>query len=104
MQSRRQAQRSGILKLNGGAARLLPEGPEESRAGADGAFGPNAPAMAGDDALNRGETDAGPRELLARMQALERHEQFMSERHVEARAIVAHEISNQLFVFARRAE
>lgn len=38
---------------------MLPKGPEESRARADGALGPNASAMARNSALDGGQTDSG---------------------------------------------
>src|SRR5262249_40455002 len=53
---------------------------------------PDATAMTRDDALDRDEPDAAARELCFGMQALERHEQLVCVLHVEADAIVAHEV------------
>jgi len=50
--------------------------------------------MAANDALDRGEPDAGSLELLGGVQALKHSEELARIGHVEAGAVVAHEIGN----------
>ena len=54
------------------------------------ALGPDAAAVALDDAVDGGQTDAGPLELGRLVQALERREEAVGVLHVEAGAVVAH--------------
>jgi len=56
------------------------------------AFGPDPAAVPVDDALHRGKPDAVPGELPLRMQTLERTEEPVGVRHVEARAVIPHEV------------
>ena len=57
-------------------------------------FGPDAAAMPLDDALHNRQPNAGAFLIFGSMQALEHAEQFTRVLHVEANAIVAHEIHN----------
>ena len=68
-----------------------PEGEVERRALAGNGVGPVPPAMALDDATDRGEADARPFELVRPVQALEGEEELRLEERVEADAVVAHE-------------
>ena len=54
-------------------------------------FGPDMPAMLADDAVHRGQPDAGALELLGPMEALEHAKQLVGVFHVEANAVVADE-------------
>ena len=56
------------------------------------AFGPDAPAMAGDDAVDDRQADAGAFEIVGAMQALEHAEEFLRVALVEADAVVADEV------------
>src|SRR5690242_9403345 len=71
---------------------------EEYRPVADLGLGPDAPAVTVDDALDRRQTDAGPRIVARRVQALERPEELVRISHVEARAVVAYEESRPSLV------
>src|SRR5581483_8081297 len=64
----------------------------EGRAFVHLAFGPDAPAVAADDALHGRQADACAFKLLAVVQALKSPEQFVDVGHIEARAIVADEV------------
>src|SRR5215470_4332417 len=55
------------------------------------AFGPDAPAVPVNDALDRRQTDPGARELGGGVEALERPEELVRVGHVEADAVVANE-------------
>ncbi len=64
--------------------RLLPvQGEVEGGAAADGAFGPDSPAVAFDDPPDAGQADAGAGELGNRVEPLERLEQFVREGRIE---------------------
>src|ERR1044071_3572853 len=56
-------------------------------------FGPDAAAVAGNGALHDGQAHARALELLGAMQPLEHAEKFAGVFHVEARAVVFHEVS-----------
>src|SRR5690606_7558033 len=60
---------------------------------------PDAPAVAIDDALHRGEANARAGEFVHAMQALEGAEQLVGVLHIEAGAIVAHEVHLPRAVF-----
>src|SRR5262245_46631147 len=62
----------------------------EGRAAVDHPFAPHTATVPFDDPPHGGQTDAGPIELLARMQALEDAEQFFRVRHVESDTVVAY--------------
>src|SRR5262245_12629808 len=64
----------------------------ERRALIDGAFGPDAASVTRDDALDGGEANAGPGEVLLRVEALERAKQLGCELHIEPGAVIAHEV------------
>src|SRR4051794_30869743 len=64
---------------------------EERRALAGPALGGDRSTMALDDPLHRCEPDAGAGEVARARQPLERPEQLVILRHVEADAVVAHE-------------
>src|SRR5690242_7489997 len=64
---------------------------EEDRPLAGLGLGPDAPAVTVDDALDRRQTDAGPRIVARRVQALKCPEELACVGHVEAGAVVAHE-------------
>ena len=53
-------------------------------------FAPDLTAVAAHDAPNRSQADAGAREIVRTVQALEHAEQPVCEAHVEAGAVVAH--------------
>src|SRR5580704_17810345 len=65
---------------------------EECRSLVDTGFRPDVSAVATDDPLDGGESDPGSLEFLNGMQALKHAEELSGMRHVEAGAIVAHEI------------
>src|SRR5690349_3499022 len=79
------------------------QGEKEGRPAVDGALGPDAAAVARDDALGGREADPVAGEFGRAMQALERREQVAGEGHVEARAVVAH-VADQLVALDLRAE
>src|SRR5580658_4340937 len=66
------------------------QGEVEGSATADGAFGPDSPAVAFDDPPDAGQADAGARELGNRMEPLERLEQLAHKGGIEAGPVVAH--------------
>jgi hypothetical protein len=66
------------------------QGEVEGSAAADGAFGPDSPAVAFDDPPDAGQADAGARELGNRMEPLERLEQLARKGRIEAGPVVAH--------------
>ena len=55
----------------------------------DGAFGPDAAAVAFDDPLDAGQADAGAGEVGDRVEPLERLEQLGGEGGIEAGPVVA---------------
>jgi len=55
-------------------------------------LGPNSTAMALDDPLHDGESDAGSLILFGRMQSLKHAKQFVGIPHVKADTVVFHEI------------
>ena len=61
----------------------------KARAAAGFGFGPDVAAMAAHDALHRRQADAGAREVVGAVQALEHAEQAVGVAHVEAGAVVA---------------
>src|SRR5262245_42575535 len=65
--------------------------------------GPDAAAVAADDALRGGEADAGALELLDGMQALEWAEELVGIRQVEAGTVVAN-VEHDLAVAAAATE
>src|ERR1043165_2680838 len=64
----------------------------EGRARADLALGPDAPAVAADDALDGRQAHARPPELARAVETLERAEQLCGLGHRETRAVVAGEV------------
>src|SRR5438093_11520588 len=60
----------------------------ERRALADRPLRPDSPTMPEDDASHSRESDAGAFVLLDAVQTLERSEQFMRVRHLEACAVI----------------
>src|SRR5687768_2968659 len=72
--------------------RGLSEREEERGALADLTVGPDRAAVALDDPLDRGQTDAGALELARRVQALKGCEHLRGLRGVETRAVVADEV------------
>src|SRR5580692_12400800 len=80
-----------IGRGGGGASGCLCRVKREVEGGAlvDGAFGPDAAAVAFDDPLDAGQADAGAGELGDRVQPLERLEQLAGEGGVEAGPVVA---------------
>src|SRR5688500_9566739 len=81
----------------------LGEGEVERRPLAHGAFGPDAAAVAAQDALNRGEPHAGALELLLGVETLESVEELIGVGGVEAGAVVAHMV-DAIVAFALPAE
>src|SRR5258706_7097761 len=75
-----------------GRSRVGPHREEHSGAAIGCTLDPHVPLVTLDDALHGREPDAGALELLLRMHALKRREQFPGVAHVEARTVVAHEI------------
>ena len=57
-------------------------------------LGPDPATVFVDDALNGGQAQAVPGKLLCSMQAVQHAEEFVPALHVEADAVVAHEIDN----------
>src|SRR6185295_4548468 len=70
----------------------------ERRAAIGRGFGPDFPAVALEDALHDRQPDAAALEFRLAMQALERAEQLRRVLHVEADAVVAHEVGLLLHV------
>src|SRR6185369_12573867 len=70
----------------------------KGRAFVDFAFRPNSTAVTTDNALDRGESDAGAFELGHVMQALKHAEQFARVGHIEAGAVVTDEIHRRAVV------
>src|SRR3989454_6337151 len=70
---------------------LASQGEVERRPAVHRSLRPHAAAMAVHDALHRGESYARALELDGRVEALERAEQLLGVRHVEARAVVPDE-------------
>src|SRR5687767_9473724 len=66
----------------------LSEGEEERGAAAHLGFRPDAPAVARDDTLDRGQPDPGAFELTRAVEALKYSEQLRGKLHVETSAIV----------------
>ena len=60
----------------------------------DLALGPHAAAVAVNDALHRGEANAGAGKICRRVQPLEGAKELAGVSHVEARAVVADEKGN----------
>src|SRR5216117_2490007 len=75
----------------GGLLRSERKREEEDGAPADLRFGPDAPAVPVHDALHGREPDAGSGIFGCGMQPLERAEELVGIRHVEARSVVADE-------------
>src|SRR3989449_7677972 len=65
----------------------------EFRSLADFRLGPDAPAVARDDALDDREADAGAGKLVLPVQALKDAKQLVVVAHVEARAVIAHAVN-----------
>src|SRR5437588_3531784 len=65
----------------------------ELRSPAEFRLGPDASAVARDDALDDREADAGAGKLVLPMQALKDAKQLVVVAHVEARAVVAHAVN-----------
>src|SRR5580658_7783630 len=83
----------------GGARQRQPSsGQSEVEGGAlvDGGFGPDAAAVAEDDALDDGEADAGAFVLFGSVHPLEDAEEASGVLHLEASAVVAHKINKLL--------
>ena len=53
---------------------------------------PDAPAVTVDDALDGCQPDAGAGKFTRRVQALERAEEFVCVRHIEASAVIFYEV------------
>ena len=68
------------------------QGEIEGGALIDLGFGPDAAAVAVQDALHQGQADAGALVIFHRMQALEDAKQLVGVLHVEADAVIADEI------------
>src|SRR5229473_8640756 len=66
---------------------------KEFRSLADFRLGPDASAVARDDALDDREADAGAGKLVLSMQALKDAKQLVVVAHVEARTVVAHAVN-----------
>lgn len=76
--------------------RTVPSGPErevESRSRIDGCFGPDAAAVAMNDALHGREADARAGKFCLAMQTLEWAEQLAGIAHVESGAVITDEIA-----------
>src|SRR5207249_5349658 len=65
------------------------------------AFGPDPATVLVDDALHGGQAQAVPGKLVCAMQAMEHAEEFVPVAHVEADAVVAHEIDNAFLGLTR---
>src|SRR2546426_12760462 len=66
---------------------------KEFRSLADFCLGPDAPAVARDDALDDREADAGAGKLVLPMQALKDAKQLVVVAHVEARTVVGQAVN-----------
>src|SRR5258706_10320667 len=64
------------------------------------ALGPDPAAMAGHNALNRGQSDTGTLECFWEVQALEHAEQFVHVFHVKTHAIVSDEHHDLILISA----
>ena len=73
------------------------DGEVQSCALADCAFDPHSALVAADDSLNCGQADSRSGELTVAVQALEGAEQTVYIGHVEAGAVVAHEVDGAIF-------
>ena len=73
----------------------------EGRAFARLRLGPDPATVFVDDALHGGQAQAVPGKLVCAMQAMEHAEEFVPVAHVEADAVVLHEIDNAILVLAR---
>jgi hypothetical protein len=71
----------------GAAGGIGAEGEVERGAAVDGAFGPGAPAVAFDDAMDGGQAGAGAGELAGGVQPLEGLEQLVRIGEVEADSV-----------------
>src|SRR5438552_9025777 len=78
-----------LLSSNGPS---LPESEVDGRPLAGSADGPHPSAVPGHDALDGGQTDPDPRELVLAVQTLERPEQLVRVRHLEPRPVVPDKI------------
>src|SRR4051794_17744168 len=67
------------------------DGEVERGASIDSSFTPDFPAVAGDDALHGGQSDAGAGELAHRVQPLKGLEQTIGVFGVETGAVIANE-------------
>src|SRR5688572_25125607 len=76
-----------------GAVSSTRQGKTEFGALVDDAAGFDPAAVAFDDAAGERESDAGSHELLHAVQALEYSKQLVHVRHVEADAVVAHDVN-----------
>src|SRR5882672_658673 len=80
------------------------QGEIEDRAFVGPGLGPDAAAVAYDDALYAGEADARALELLRRVKALEYAEEPVRLAHVEARAVVLHVVDRRAARRLRRLD
>ena len=78
--------RPRVRRLRAGGR--APEGKEKGRALLDRGLGPDAPAVAVDDALHDGQPHTGALVLLGAVQPLEDAEELVRVRHIKAHAIV----------------
>src|SRR5262249_20711597 len=91
--------RSSLFRID----TLIRQGEMEGGAFALRCVGPDAAAVAGDDAMGDREADARALELICIVEALESTEELLRALDRKARAIVAHEI-DALAVFVTHAD
>ena len=77
---------------------LALQGEEEGRTFARSRLGPDAAAVAGDNADDDAQTDARAAELGLVVQPAERGKQPLGELHIEAAALISDEKHRSLFV------